>query len=463
MILYTNSSKKVYIKENKVSLLKEDVFASKRKGKNKIQLSYNKRTSDGITKNRGNLTPSELLNTGKMDQNNSDTYEVPLKGGIMSYNITSIRGTEIMHYFKNKYAKMEVDLNGDGQKEEYELFMEDPEYKEFFNQFYNKINTVVSHVTNNLYQKSNGKIKFSGVSIYPVPSSSNFNELVSKQLAKYVKLDGLNVISINQGLFKKDLSNLQKDQDFIKKNKDYYSSKMFKYGDDPTTHEQYLDKELANYGERENVRKIIKGLIKEYNILYDKLDSYYLQYRNSGGKNFPKTLASHYSNLNQKYQEILAALKQGRKRSIEADSMFQALKGTKSQVEARKTEDVWNIVKPFFRGRGIKPLVMHRLEPKDFQIKNLSNDIRMGIKNYFSSDPKIVMQELEKIKGTIFVIFDDNISGGATLSDICLQAKQLGIEYIIPITFGEMQKKYNLGIGKQINMPSKSGNFQNYS
>jgi transposase len=188
-----------------------------------------------------------------------------------------------------------------------------------------------------------------------------------------------------------------------------------------------------------------------------------LQYRNSGGKNFPKTLASHYSNLNQKYQEILAALKQGRKRSIEADSMFQALKGTKSQVEARKTEDVWNIVKPFFRGRGIKPLVMHRLEPKDFQIKNLSNDIRMGMKNYFSSDPKIVMQELEKIKGTIFVIFDDNISGGATLSDICLQAKQLGIEYIIPITFGEMQKKYNLGIGKQINMPSKNGNFQNYS
>ncbi len=129
MILYTNENngKKVYISENKVSLLNEDVFASKKKGKNKIQLSYNKRTSDAITKNRGNLTPAELLNTGKMDQNNSDTYEVPLKGGIMSYNITSIKGTEIMHYFKNKYAKMEVDLNGDGQKEEYELFMEDPE------------------------------------------------------------------------------------------------------------------------------------------------------------------------------------------------------------------------------------------------------------------------------------------------------------------------------------------------
>ena len=54
------------------------------------------------------------------------------------------------------------------------------------------------------------------------------------------------------------------------------------------------------------------------------------------------------------------------------------------------------------------------------------------------------------------------ISGGATLSDICMQAKQLGIEYIIPITFGEMQMKYNLGIGNQINKPSKSGRFENY-
>jgi hypothetical protein len=102
---------------------------------------------------------------------------------------------------------------------------------------------------------------------------------------------------------------------------------------------------------------------------------------------------------------------------------------------------------------------MHRLQAKDFQIKTLSNDVRMGMKNYFASNLDVVQQEMEKIKGTIFVIFDDNISGGATLSDICMQAKQLGIEYIIPITFGEMQKKYSLGMGMQINKPTSGWNF----
>lgn len=105
---------------------------------------------------------------------------------------------------------------------------------------------------------------------------------------------------------------------------------------------------------------------------------------------------------------------------------------------------------------------MHRLQAQDFQIKNLSNDVRMGMKNYFVANADMVEKELNKIKGTIFVIFDDNISGGATLSDICLQAKQLGIDYIIPITFGEMQMKYNLGVGNQINKPTKSGHFENY-
>ena len=150
--------KRVFLKEAQLSLIpntiSEDVFASGRKGKNKIQLSYKKRASAAPTKNFGTLNPTELLNTGKMDQNNSDTYEVPLKGGIISYNITSIRGTEIMHYFKNKFAKMDIDLDGDGEKESYELFMEDAEYQEFFKQFYAKVNNVISYVANRLYNGS---------------------------------------------------------------------------------------------------------------------------------------------------------------------------------------------------------------------------------------------------------------------------------------------------------------------
>ncbi len=446
---------KIILKEEQLNLINvnEDVFASKKKGRNKLQLTYNKRNSDKMTKNFGTLNPGELLNTGKMDQNNSDTYEVQLKGGIMSYNITSIRGTEIMHYFKNKYAQMSLDLNGDGEKETYELFMEDPEYQEFFKQFYNKVNNVISYVTNKLYQQSNEKINFSGVSIYPVPSSSNFNVTVANQLSKYVKLNGLPVITISTELFKKDLSNLQKDDEFINKNKDYYNSRMFKSGKDNSTHEQYIDNELDRFSKIENV----KPLIDEYNKAYIRLDRCYTVNRKQYGDRFGEALSRFYKDLYNKFIAIENSIK-----GIHRNNVYNALKGTKSQVEARKTEDIWNIVKPYLRGTGVRPISMHKLQPQDFQIKKLTNDVRMGLKNYFKTNPELVEQEMEKIKGTIFVIFDDNISGGATLSDICMQAKHLGIEYIIPITFGEMSKKYSLGVGNMVNMPTKNGNFENY-
>ena len=450
-----NKVKKIILKESQIGLINidEDVFASRKKGRNKIQLSYNKRTSDKLTKNFGQLNPGELLNTGKMDQNNSDTYEVPLKGGIMSYNITSIRGTEIMHYFKNKHAQMSLDLNGDGEKETYELFMEDPEYQEFFSQFYNKVNNVVSYVTNKLYQESNGKINFSGVSIYPVPSSSNFNVTVANQLQNHVKLNGLPVVTISTELFKKDLSNLQKDEDFINKNKQYYSSRMFKAGEDNSTHEQYIDNELNRFSKIESV----KPLIDEYNKAYIRLDRCYSVNRKQYGDRFGEALSRFYLDLYNKFTAIENSIK-----GIHRKNVYDTLKGTKSQVEAKKTEDIWNIVKPYLRGTGVRQIPMHRLQPQDFQIKKMSNDVRMGMKNYFVSNPEVVQEEMDKIKGTVFVIFDDNISGGATLSDICMQAKQLGIEYIIPITFGEMSKKYSLGIGNMVNKPTKNGNFENY-
>lgn len=100
------------------------------------------------------------------------------------------------------------------------------------------------------------------------------------------------------------------------------------------------------------------------------------------------------------------------------------------------------------------------IKEKKFQIKNLTNDTRMGLKNYFKLQNN-VEDEIKEIQNTIFVIFDDNISGGATLSDICYQCKKIGINYIVPITFGEMRTKYSQGV-LQINKPTKSGRFENY-
>ena len=92
-------------------------------------------------------------------------------------------------------------------------------------------------------------------------------------------------------------------------------------------------------------------------------------------------------------------------------------------------------------------------------MKSLTNDIRLGLKNYFSKDEEIIEQELQKIKNTVFVIFDDNVSGGATLSDICLHAKSLGIEYIIPITFGKMRESYNKAMGVTITKPENEFDY----
>ena len=63
----------------------------RKNGKGKAQISYNKGK---------NIDASNYLKTDKMDANNSDTYIVPLKGGIDSYNITDIHGLNIMHYFQ---------------------------------------------------------------------------------------------------------------------------------------------------------------------------------------------------------------------------------------------------------------------------------------------------------------------------------------------------------------------------
>ena len=80
----------------------------------------------------------------------------------------------------------------------------------------------------------------------------------------------------------------------------------------------------------------------------------------------------------------------------------------------------------------------------------------MALKNYFipNEDSKMVDKEIENLKNNIVIIFDDNVSGGATLSDICLQLQNLGIKYIIPITFGRMRESWNVGM-MRINKPKK--------
>lgn len=98
------------------------------------------------------------------------------------------------------------------------------------------------------------------------------------------------------------------------------------------------------------------------------------------------------------------------------------------------------------RGKNIVPLII-KYQVKDFEIKKLTNDARMGLRNYFqiNNNEDSVNKEKENSNETIVIVFDDNISGGATLSDICMRLQELGFKYIIPITFGEMHTQYSLG------------------
>lgn len=72
---------------------------------------------------------------------------------------------------------------------------------------------------------------------------------------------------------------------------------------------------------------------------------------------------------------------------------------------------------------------------KDWQIKSLDEKVRKAIEGIFSINPKYL--ELQsKLKGKTIVLFDDNLSSGATMDDLCLALLQYGVKEIIPITLG---------------------------
>lgn len=446
MTLYSASKnhKKIHINECQLQNLNEDVFVNGIKGK-KAKLSYNKRASSAPTKNFGNYKSSDMLDTGKMDQNNEDTFIVPLKGGIKSYNITSIKGTEVMHYFKNKFSNKvtNIDIEVNGENSEYELMMEDSEFRDFINTFVSKVSRVVNHVSKELASSDKNFNGFKGVSIYPVPSSSNFNDNMASILENYnIGISGLPCRKINTRLFEKDLSNLQKDQDFINKNKEYFNGRYFQKGEDNKSHLDVMNDTIRKF---KNVTAAQdQELINNYNMWVNKV---IISYRN---KVSPQKLAQNYNNLVQARNAIRTKLGKGR-----WDNAFSKIKYAKGPSVDERTANIQNIVASVMGKTYVanNKIDIVEISPLNFQIKNFTDDVRMGLQNFFKAQDGIE-DELARIEGTVFVIFDDNVSGGATLSDICYQAKKLGIKYIIPITFGQMRTKYSLRTMK-INAPEQ--------
>lgn len=76
---------------------------------------------------------------------------------------------------------------------------------------------------------------------------------------------------------------------------------------------------------------------------------------------------------------------------------------------------------------------------KDFQIKSIEDKLRRSIEGLFEINPQYKGIQ-PKIKDKNILIFDDNISSGATLDDVCMVLKRFGAKSIIPITLAVIPK-----------------------
>ena len=461
--------------------INEDVFIngiSNNKNKNIANLTYKRNNNGGIARNRGNMTSLDMLKTNLMDNNSGQTtYEVKLKGGITSYNITDINGTEVMHYFKRKFSHEETRIKlGDT---EYDLEMQDSEFRNFMAQFLNKVNAVVEYRARQFMENNKG-LTFSNIYIYPVPSSSNFNiEMVKRIVKNNHTIDNLPVSAISSSILKKDTSNLEKDTDFIDKNRDYYNSERWQTGGNGGTHMQAVDNDLNRLSRLESVKAEIDKANEFTKIENHKQTGSLLSQLNyvSARLNNPEKYGAPTLKSIKKLYDLYIGYQEAVKNITIAGEYYdtiaqkyhkphlkkvaEAIKYSKGPSIEGRAQRILQILKEYNMTNGlpVKPYDICMWQPANFQIKKLGNDSRMALKNYFSINNDSSEAELKNTDNSIVVIFDDNISGGATLSDICYQLQKIGVKYMIPITFGKMRTSYSQGIGQVINKPENGFNY----
>ena len=450
--------KTIVITEGQKRYLLENVYVKKNgidTNKKRAQLTYNN-TSRGYK--RGEVANSnDKLETDKMLQLNGDTYEVPLKNGIVSYNITNIKGKETMHYFKNKFTHKDTSMNIEG--ENYALWMEDAEFNKFLDDFKRKVGYVVKYKIKDF--KPIGKDGFSGISIYPVPSSSQFNTVMASIL-KDSGFYGMNVEVIDTNILQKDTSNLEKDEDFIEKNKEYYNDK---YNDKSEfSHMDMLKSDLNKLKAHQNIFSYIERLNE---LSEEILKKYYTRNKAAVTPRQIENIGELYYEYVKQYTALTKSADyyseaEKKNKTRREEHLVAAIKYSKGPSIENRTGEIWTIAKKssYKNMIGTSPISVCRWEPQKFQIKKFGNDTRMGLKNYFkaSDEYEKVEKEIEKTKNTIIIVFDDNVSGGATLSDICLQLKILGMNNILPITFGKMREYWGTP-QHQINKPEAGFNM----
>lgn len=450
-------------------MINEVVYADKSK------IDTKKKTI-GITYSKGNRARQnanllDKLGTNEMDEDNANTIEVPLKGGLISYNITDIKGIDIMHYFKKKWANKQSATmkvkDTDGHSEFYELQMGNNDENDFMKRFVRKVELVVSSW---IQKNKRDNIEFSQISILPVKSSSNFNNKFVKEELSKLHINGLSCQIVDPNLITKDFLNAERDEEFINKNKNFYDSEFAVDRPDMGTVNQQVDDIISknkslnviqnSLNEINKLSKILlnflnnnKKLNSLSNLQIQRLTSYYKRYFDLIKQSYNVKYISPIDNKEHKlHNDYVSSIKYSKGPSIDGRSQL-----------------LWNMVKPYLINEKspVTNELYHQVDLcfwhiKDSEIKKLRNSERLGLKNMFNLNKNLEIQkkeeEINKLKGTILLVFDDNISGGATLSDVCLQCQKLGAENIIPITFGKMHES-NTMRGIVLNTPENGYNF----
>lgn len=452
-----------------IGMLTEDAFVNSVDKRNKRANITYKKGAPGWHERK---ITGDYLKTDKMEQLNGDTYPVKLKCGLTSYNITDINGTQVMKYFKHYFDRNEViDIKDPSSKETFKLDMETREFNEFRRDFFNKIDNIIKYCINNF----DGEY-YSRVSIYPVPSSSNFNEKMAQEMSK-LNFSGVKhgTKKLDENLFEKSFKNIKRDEDFINKNKEYYNSQVNAGDESGETH----DNSVTTAKNRYEQMSVVYRYITHINYLVKRIITCVTNDRsrnktNNTGKEYSDTLGKNllplYIQLANDYDDLEGEVKKSltyeddftkKNHAIQVASLLKKIKYGKTEVNKYNTNLVYSLVLPYIKnrvtrsGNPIKKMNIWPLDTNIFSIKSATNDIRMGLKGFFSMNQELKEKELEEAKNTIFVIFDDNVSGGATLSDICSQLMEAGVKFIIPITFGRMRESYNAHQGAQITKPNQ--------
>lgn len=144
-----------------------------------------------------------------------------------------------------------------------------------------------------------------------------------------------------------------------------------------------------------------------------------------------RTLYSEIKKLNDEINNVIAlkSEKRGRPTKFVSDRK-NAIKDKQQQIDTILKHNI---------GRPIQ-YVDDEGNVKSWEIKREEEKIRKAIKGFMQLNPKY-NNYINKFKGKKIVIFDDNISSGATMDDCCLCLQKIGVNLkdILVITFGVMQ------------------------